>query len=393
MNISDFIEQDVDSIVDEWVGFARDRLPQTHGFTHEELADHARVLLVALAADIRQAQGVRASNAKSRGARPDNSPDVSRIAEDHAEQRFDQGFSFDHLVSEFRALRASVIRRWTAQLEEPRREDLEELTRFGESMDQALSASTSLYSRRVDDSRNLLLGVLGHDLRTPLGVVHMSAHYLLQADALTGAQTKAVARIVTAAERMHGMVKDILDFTQTAFGVTLPISPREADFGQITRNIVSEVSALHPDSRIELACTGALTGRWDAARIGQMLANLVTNAVQHGAPGEPVAIVLDADEHSVLVQVSNAGTPIAAEARQNLFSPMRQRPTTEDERRGGSSGLGLGLYITKEIAVAHGGAVEVTSDAERTTFRVRVPRVPPLSAIRRAANAGVQPHE
>lgn len=393
MNISDFIEQDVDSIVDEWVGFARERLPRTHGFTHEELADHAKVLLMAVAADIRQAQGAGASNAKSRGARPHNAPDVSRLAESHAEQRFDQGFSFDHLVSEFRALRASVIRRWTAQLDVPRREDLEELTRFGESMDQALSASTSLYSRRVDDSRNLLLGILGHDLRTPLGVVDMSAHYLLRADTLTGAQTKAVARIVTAAERMRGMVKDILDFTQTAFGVSLPIAPGDADFGEITRNIVSEVSALHPDSRIELACTGVLTGRWDAARIGQMLANLVANAVQHGADGEPVAIVLDADEDSVCVQVSNAGPSIAAEARENLFAPMRQRPTTEDQRKAGSSGLGLGLYITKEIAVAHGGTVEVTSDAGQTTFRVRVPRRPPLSVIRRAALADSRPRE
>lgn len=393
MKISDFIEQDVDSIVEEWVGFARERLPQAHGFTHEELADHARVLLIALAADVRQAQGAHAASAKSRGASPDNSPDVSRLAEDHAEQRFDQGFSFDQLVSEFRALRASVIRRWTAQLGDPRREDLGELTRFGESMDQALSASTSLYSRRVDDSRNLLLGILGHDLRTPLGVVDMSAHYLLRVDSLTGAQTKAVARIVTATQRMRGMVKDMLDFTQTAFGVSLPIAPADADFGEITRSIVSEVSALHPDSRIELACAGVLTGRWDAARIGQMLANLVANAVQHGTAGEPVSVVLDGDDHSVLVQVSNAGTPIAPEARENLFSPMRQRPTTEDQRKAGSSGLGLGLYITKEIAVAHGGTVEVDCSAERTTFRVRVPRTPPLSAIRRAANAGSRPRE
>src|SRR5688572_17708252 len=81
-----------------------------------------------------------------------------------------------------------------------RHEHLEELTRFGESMDQALSASACLYSKKVDDSRNLLLGVLGHDLRTPLGVVHLSAQYLLRADTLTGTQTKAVARIVTAAE-------------------------------------------------------------------------------------------------------------------------------------------------------------------------------------------------
>ena len=202
MDIDKFIKEQVDAIVDEWVEFARDGLPASHGFTHEELADHARVLLIAISEDIRQMQGMQAKHEKSQGNRPDNAPAITRIARAHAVQRFDQGFSFDQLVSEFRALRASVIRRWTTQLGAASREDLDDLTRFGESMDQALSESTCLYSRKVDDSRNLLLGVLGHDLRTPLGAVHMSAHYLLRTDTLTGGQTKAVARILTADEKM-----------------------------------------------------------------------------------------------------------------------------------------------------------------------------------------------
>jgi signal transduction histidine kinase len=386
MNISEFIEQQASPIVEEWVEFARNRLPASHNFSHAELADHAKVLLLALAADIQQAQGPRAKHEKSQGDRPGNAPDVTRIAWDHASQRFEQGFSFDFLVSEFRALRASVIRRWTQQLAQPRREDLDELTRFGESLDQALSESTSLYSRKVDDSRNLLLGVLGHDLRTPLGVVHMSAQYLLHADTLTGAQTKSVVRILTAADRMKAMVKDILDFTQTAFGVALPITPAPADLAAITRTIVAEISALYPDSRIELACEADMTGRWDAARLGQMLANLLANAVQHGQPGEPVAVALEADGDVVRLRVSNAGTPIPETARENLFFPMRQRPTTESERRAGSSGLGLGLYITKEIVLAHGGSIDVESGAEQTSFRVSLPRTPPLSADRRAAD-------
>lgn len=387
MKIGEFIKHHVTSIVDEWVEFAQTRLPSAHGFTREELADHAKVLLVAIADDVGRSQGAQATHEKSLGHKPGNAPEITRIAHDHAAQRFEQGFSLDHLVSEFRALRASVIRRWCKQLKEPREADLDDLTRFGESMDQALSESTSLYSRKVDDSRNLLLGVLGHDLRTPLGVIYMSTHYLLRADTLTPAQTKAVVRIQTAAERMRGMVKDILDFTQTAFGVALPITPAAADFGAITRNIVTEVAALHPDAAIELSCNGDTTGRWDAARVAQMLANLIANAVQHGATGQPVIVSVDADADAVRVQVSNAGAPIPAEARENLFSPLRQPPTTEAERGAGSSGLGLGLYITKAIAVAHGGSVEVTSGDEGTTFSVRLPRTPPPGADRRASNA------
>lgn len=381
------MEQQAEPVVDEWVEFARAKLPRSHDFTREELADHARVLLLAIAADIRQHEGAQAKQEKSQGKQPENAPDVTRIARDHAAQRFGQGFAFEHLVSEFRALRASVIRRWTKQVQQPSHQALDELTRFGESMDQALSESTSLYSRKVDDSRNLLLGVLGHDLRTPLGVVHMSAQYLLRDDTLSAAQTKAVARILTAAERMNEMVKDILDFTQTAFGIALPITPAPADLGVITRNIVGEVSTLHPDSRIDLTCEGVLTGRWDAARIGQMLANLIANAAQHGGSGEPVTVAVDGDDDSVRVQVSNAGEPISAAVQQSLFSPLRQTPAVEGERRAGSSGLGLGLYITKEIAEAHGGSVEVTSGDIGTTFRVRLPRTPPVSAGRRARNS------
>jgi signal transduction histidine kinase len=384
MTISDHIVGQVEPIVDEWVEFARSRLAPAHDFTREELADHAKVLLLAIAADMDQEQGAESKQQKSEGDRPHNAPEVTRIARDHASQRFDQGFSLDHLVAEFRALRASVIRRWTAQLAEPRLADLEELTRFGESMDQALSESASLYGKKVDDSRNLLLGVLGHDLRTPLGVVHLSASYLLRTDSLTGAQTKAAARILTASERMRGMVKDILDFTQTAFGVALPITPAPTDLAVIARAIVGEVSTLYPDSRIELLpCHGDLAGRWDAARIGQMLANLIANAAQHGEPGEPVTVEVTGSEDRVHIKVSNTGEPIPAEKQHVLFSPMRQPPTTEDERNTGSSGLGLGLYITKQIAEAHGGSVGLVSDADGTTFRVDLPRTPPVAADRR----------
>lgn len=373
MDIADFTKQEVEAIVAEWVEFARTRMPSSQDLSREELADHASVLLRAVAADIGKTQGTQVRHDRSRGDSPGTAPDITRIARDHAAQRFAQGFSFDHLVAEFRALRASVIRRWVKQVGEPKAEDLEDLTRFGEAMDQALSESTSLYSRKVDDSRNLLLGVLGHDLRTPLGVVHMSASFLLRADTLDGPQTKAVARILTAAERMRDMVKDILDFTQTAFGVTLPITPAPADLGEVALQVVGEVSTVYPDSKIELHCDGSLAGSWDAARIGQMLANLVANAVQHGA-ALPVTVTAAAAEDGVNVQVHNKGKPISAETQRTLFSPLRQ--ASDGGRRPGSSGLGLGLYIVREIATAHGGSVQVRSDDQGTTFSVRLPREP-----------------
>ena len=385
MHISDFVEQHLDPIVEEWVAFARTRVSAAHDFTREDLADHAQVLLLAIAADIRQTQGPQARHEKSQGNSPGNAPDITQIAREHAAQRFDQGFSFDHLVSEFRALRASVIRRWTSHLAQPGGDEISELTRFGEAMDQALSASASLYAKKVDDSRNLLLGVLGHDLRTPLGVIQLSASYLLRTDTLDGQQTKAVARILTSAERMTAMVKDILDFTRTAFGVTLPISPAAADLGALARNIVGEVTTFLPECQIELVLEGDLAGRWDGARVSQMLSNLLANAVQHGRAGHTVTVGVRGEGASVLVEVRNKGTPISAHAQKNLFLPLRQSPAAEGEKRVGSSGLGLGLYITAEIAAAHGGTVNVTSDSEGTTFLARLPRIPPVSKDRRSS--------
>lgn len=375
MNISDFIKQEVSHIVDEWSEFAGTRQP-SDPLSAEELADDARVLLLAIAAEIRKSQCAQSQHDKSQGNAPQNAPEVTRIARAHAEQRFALGFTLDHLVSEFRALRASVIRRWSGTLEQCDRESVDDLIRFGESMDQALTESTMLYSRKATDSRNLLLGVLGHDLRTPLGVVHMTASYLLRTDTLDGQQSKAVARVLTSAERMKAMVNDILDFTQTSLGVLLPVSRAPVDLGEIAENIVGEVRTLHPYSRIELLREGDLTGSWDMGRVGQMLSNLTSNAVQHGQRDKPVTVRLSGEGDSVSVQVHNEGPAISAEAQKTLFTPLRQAPAVQADRLTGSSGLGLGLYITREIALAHGGSIDVSSDEQGTTFCARLPRAP-----------------
>lgn len=133
MNIADFTKQEVHAIVDEWVEFARTTVPAAQEFSREDLADHAKVLLLAIAADITDSQGAQARHDKSQGNRPETAPEITRVARHHAAQRFQQGFSFDQLVAEFRALQASVIRRWAKQVQQVRAEEVDELTRFGEA--------------------------------------------------------------------------------------------------------------------------------------------------------------------------------------------------------------------------------------------------------------------
>jgi signal transduction histidine kinase len=161
--------------------------------------------------------------------------------------------------------------------------------------------------------------------------------------------------------------------------------------GALAKTIVSEVTTLLPQCKIELSLEGNLEGRWDAARIGQLLSNLLANAGQHGDISEPVNVRVNGGGADVFVHVQNKGTPISAQAQKTLFLPLRQAPVAEGERRTGSSGLGLGLYIAREIAVAHGGVITVTSDREATTFSARIPRRPPVTKDRRAGSPPVAP--
>lgn len=379
MTLSEFIESDVDRIVDDWEAFARMNVPAAKGLASEALRDHAKLMLLRIAADMRTNQNPAERLDKSRGERPSNAPALSQAAKDHAEQRFGEGFTLNQMVAEYRALRASVARHGAEVLGGTDRGALDEFVRFNEGMDQALAESIAWYSSRVEESRNLLLGVLGHDLRNPLGAVRNSATYLLRAEGLDGNQTKAAARIVLSSARMQRMIDDLLDFTRTRLGTALPMALGPMDMGEACRNVVDELRAFHPDRQLSLNCSGDLSGRWDGPRIGQLVSNMVANAIQHGQADTPVTVDVRGEGGAVVLEVHNSGLLTGSRAGGALFEPMMHAVAPEAERREGSSGLGLGLYIARQIAMAHGGKIEVaSSDQDGTTFTVRLPRgVPP----------------
>ena len=375
MRLSEFIRQELDPIVAEWSEFAKTCIPPARDLSLEDLSDHAKALLQHVADDMEQPQSGQEQHDKSRGNRPENAPRVTEMARKDAEQRFRQGFSLNEMFSEHRALRATVIRRSSEQLKSSSLEALQEVTRFNEAMDQASSEAIALYVDRVEESRNVMLGVLGHDLRNPLGAVGNSAEYLLRTDGLTGAQTKAAARIKSSTRRMAQMVNDLLDFTRTRFGGGLPINRVPADLCQVCREVMDELEAFHPERELRIDCTGNLRGEWDVPRLSQLVSNLVANAIQHGAPETPVTIKLSEEGDAVRLEVHNQGAPIATDALRTLFDP-EMRPVLQKREPGeGSSGLGLGLYIVREIARAHGGHIAVESSArEGTTMNVRLER-------------------
>lgn len=372
--LAELITRDIDNIVSEWEQFARTSIAPAANLSPEELRDHARLLLLAVAADLETTQGDAAQHDKSRGELPDNSPQITATAHEHAQHRFEQRFTQDQMLSEIRALRASVLRRWVDQEGQCDPDAVDELIRFGEAMDQALTESVAFFGAKVDQSRGLLLGVLGHDIRTPLGAIRMSAQLLERTKGLDERQAKAVRRIISSSDTMRTMVDELLDFTQTSLGMRLPITRAVHDLKAVCTEVVTELEALHPERKIRLAFDGDLSGSWDAGRVGQMVSNLVRNAIQHGNEF-PVTVMLRGGTTDVSIAVHNKGRAIRPQSLVTLFEPLGQARDVGSDRHSGSSGLGLGLYIAREIAVAHGGSLDVVSSEEGgTTFTARLHR-------------------
>ena len=202
------------------------------------------------------------------------------------------GYDIEQLASEYRALRASVLQSWfdACGAEEP---PLDDVIRFNEAIDQALAESIAFFSSYVERSRNLLLGILGHDMRSPLQSIRMTALFLGELNA--GAEiSKAASRMINSGARMQLLLDDLLDFNRVELGLGLNVAPAPLDLAQLCSEEVEEIRSAYPDARIELQIVGDGRGSWDANRMQQLLANLISNAVKYGEPSSPVRVALTA---------------------------------------------------------------------------------------------------
>jgi PAS domain S-box-containing protein len=225
--------------------------------------------------------------------------------------------------------------------------------------------------RREAETRDRLMGIVGHDLRNPLQAIATSSTLLLKDSAPDSPQRKRAARILTSVQRMDHLIRDLLDYARVSQGGTLPIQRRHMSLEDPCRIVVDELLAAYPERDIHLDLCGDLTGEWDMDRLAQLLGNLVVNAFTHGARGVPVDVRADGDGADVVLEVANAGNPIPHSLLPRLFQPFTRADADGDALKG----VGLGLFIVQEIVTAHGGHVQVTSTRETgTLFRVRLPR-------------------
>jgi len=182
-----------------------------------------------------------------------------------------------------------------------------------------------------------------------------------------------VTRMESTARRMNRLVADLLEFTRTRFGDTIPILAAEMDVARMLDDVAAEVRASYPASTITVRATGELHGQWDCERLTQAIINLVSNAVHHGTQGGPIDIDATGSHAEVVIAVCNQGPPIAADEIGDIFEGVKALTASREHDR---RHLGLGLYIVNKIVQAHHGSIAVESSAEAgTKFTMHLPRV------------------
>ncbi len=373
MKLSIFLREYQQEIISEWIAFARTLLPAADGLSDDALRDHAAGILCAIAQDIDSSQSPEQQQLKSQGQKSPR-PGSNSAAAIHGAERYAQAFSLTQLSAEFRALRATVLRLWLPKINSMSVNSIGEMVRFNEAIDQALVESIITYTKHTDQTREMFLAVLGHDLRAPLAGLAMASVSLLQGTSAENT-SRIGNRINRNVEVMRIMVGDLIEFTRTQLGSGIPIKRNSADIKDIGLAALQNAEAVHPDYKFELRSQGDLAGAFDSVRLHQLFANLLVNAAQYGKKSHPIMMTMAGREDEIVVEVTNHGHVIDKDALKSIFRPLVQLPTGEGTASRPSSSMGLGLFIVQEIAAAHGGSVGVISNAvDGTIFTVRLPR-------------------
>jgi len=174
-------------------------------------------------------------------------------------------------------------------------------------------AAVALEKKRLSDIgefRELLIGIVGHDLRNPLNTIGMASQILLQRIGLGEMETELVRRITASASVAARLIDQLLDLTRSRLGGGIPINPKPFDMKEVLQQVIGDTELLHPDRPLSLDARGDLNGVWDRDRVRQLVGNLVGNAVQHGKPGSSIALRIEGQETEVLLEVVNQGEPI-----------------------------------------------------------------------------------
>jgi len=237
-------------------------------------------------------------------------------------------------------------------------------------------AAIALEKTRLDETgafRERLMGIVGHDLRTPLQAITVASALMLRDDALGERHRVLARRVANSAVRMADIIDQLLDFTRSRLGGGISVTPKEIDLHGVCQRVIDELELTYPDRSIVLDAGPGIRGEWDPDRLAQALSNVVGNALRHGTETTPITVSTSTAAGDVVVNVHNEGTPIPAALMPQLFDPFR-RGTSAVNGGSAGAGLGLGLFIAQQIVRAHDGQIAVASSAgDGTTVCIRLP--------------------
>ena len=381
MKLSAFIIANRSEILKEWDAFARTLFPASTGKSTLALRDHAEQILEELSADIEipQTAKLQADKLKGIDAIADYGNSAAAI---HGTLRQYIGFTLEQVSAEYRALRATILRLWLKQITGVTPDVAYDMIRFNEAVDQALAQSIETFTERTTQTRDTFLAILGHDLRSPLGAISIAGQYLKKLTVGTADTQSAGARIVVSASSMTAMVNDLLEYGRTQLGGKMPINRRRADAMKVCKAAVDGAVAAHPECVFELKIAGDgdnFEGDFDGDRLQQVFANLLDNAYHHGSAERNITLTARSERDSIIVSVGNFGSIIPAHKLHAIFDPLVQLSNVVTGSGPMPGRSGLGLFIAREITVAHGGTIVAESSKELgTVFTVTLPKFVPV---------------
>ncbi|APR84875.1 Histidine protein kinase AsgD [Minicystis rosea] len=343
-------------------------VPEAGRLSEPELYDHIPIFIDELVS-VLEAVGAGESTGRSLGG--------SVAAREHARQRRESGYSLLAALRELSHFRSALIEVATAS-DVPL--DGEAAALVHAAIDQSMITGAdemeqAILAEHREDTilRERFIGVLGHDLRTPLTTIMVAVATMRKGDGLLPEdKTRLLDRVTASTERMARLIGDLLDVTRLRLAGRIPITPQPIDLVTLVRSVVEEQQSARADRVVTLEADESVRGTWDPDRMVQVLANLLSNALDYSLPDTPVRVTLHRSGAEARLSVHNQGPPIPAHAREHLFDPYYQGP--QSGRSSKRSSFGLGLFITEQIVTAHGGSIGVTSSAEDgTTFHVRLP--------------------
>ena len=375
MRLAEFILSNVEPILNGWEIFARSIGAGQH-LDQLALRDHAGQILQATARDMISPQTVVERSQKSKGLEDQKLNSALDGASDaHAIDRLGLGFDMLEVMSEYRAMRASVLQLWRDSGPAADERDVEDLTRFNESIDQSLSKAVASFTKRVDQARDMFLAILSHDLRNPLNAIAMSARVLPIVSHDKSEILECGLRIARSATVMERMISDLLDYTRTRLGAGMPVQPAPLNLSDLCNELIAEYRAAHPDRPIEYHTVGDMNGVWDSYRVRQAISNLLGNALQHGSVDFPVSLSLHGAATEVVITIHNGGDPISPGELPNIFDPLIRGSSADRPKSNRPGSIGMGLYIAREVAKSHHGRIDVISTQELgTSFTISLPR-------------------